>query len=251
MVEAIVYGVVGACVVGLLLWQRGQQSRLRQARVIEAPIAQRGTIVSALLVALAILFTLFTLMMVSLEEWTRALVLAAISAAVWGAFWFTKKPLGVLRVDTDAATLVFSYRGSTVQLDLRQPFELWCRCIEEAASFLEGTRSERIRQMGRSLVTGFSESFMGRAIAPLARMHGPQRSLERAPTLFRQTNNYMQPKVDLAEPRHVQIRVNEVSPIPDLLAGAIEAVILFTGGKEPKVVFEQGTIDTLYDVRWA
>lgn len=164
--------------------------------------------------------------------------------------------VSVMKSMPDAVRPQLTERWKALGVDMNKmlpgyPFALWCRCIDEAASFLEGTRSERIRQLGRSLVSGFSESFMGRAIAPLARMHGTQRSLERAPTLFRQTNNYMQPKVELAEPRHVKIRVNEVSPIPDLLAGAIEEVIVFTGGKKPQVVFEQGTVDTVYDVRWA
>ncbi len=68
---------------------------------------------------------------------------------------------------------------------------------------------------------------------------------------FRQTNNSMQARVELVEPHHVKIRVNEVSPIPDLLAGSIEAMVLFTGGFEPRVQFEQGAVDTLYEVRWA
>lgn len=164
--------------------------------------------------------------------------------------------VSVMKSMPDAVRPQLAERWKALGVDLNKmlpgyAFELWCKCIDEAASFLEGTRSARLRQLGRSLVSGFSESFMGRAIAPLARIHGTQRSLERSPTLFSQTNNYMQAKVELNEPKHVKIRVNEVSPIPDLLAGSIEEMVLFTGGKEPKVVFEQGAMDTVYDVRWA
>jgi uncharacterized protein (TIGR02265 family) len=164
--------------------------------------------------------------------------------------------VSIMKSMPDNARLLLTARWKALGVDLSKmlpgyPFELWCRCIEEAATFLQGTRAERHRQLGRSLVSNFSESFMGRAIAPLARLHGTQRSLERAPTLFSQTNNYMQAKVELNEPKHVKIRVNEVSPIPDLLAGSIEEMVLFTGGQEPKVVFEQGAMDTVYDVRWA
>ena len=130
------------------------------------------------------------------------------------------------------------------------PFAVWCKAIEEAASLLEGTREERMRKLGHGLVDRFSQSFMGRALAPLARLHGVRRSLERSPMTFRQTNNYMQAKVERVEPHHVKIRVNEVSPIPDLLAGSIEAMVLFTGGHRPQVQFEQGAVDTLYEVRW-
>jgi len=33
--------------------------------------------------------------------------------------------------------------------------------------------------------------------------------------------------------------------------GSIEAMVLFTGGHQPEVHFEQGAVDTMYEVRWS
>lgn len=131
------------------------------------------------------------------------------------------------------------------------PVATWWRAVEIAASKLEGSRRERLRQVGRGLAEGFSRTFIGKAVLPLARLIGPRRTLRRAPINFRSGNNFIDAVIDLDEPFHIRLRVNDVSAISEMFAGSIEGMVLVTGGSNPQVEFiEQGT-DTIYDVRWS
>ncbi|MDP1829533.1 MAG: DUF2378 family protein [Archangium sp.] len=130
------------------------------------------------------------------------------------------------------------------------PAETWWRAVEKAAEGLAGTPEQRLRHLGRGLTDGFSRTLLGRATAPLARLTGTRRTLVRSPITFRSGNNYLQTVVEVEEPLRVRLRVNEVSPITDLLAGSIEGVVVFSGGFRPQVEVVRGETDTIYDVRW-
>lgn len=130
------------------------------------------------------------------------------------------------------------------------PIETWWKAVEAAASFLDGPPPERLRRLGRGLTDRFSQSLLGKATAPLARLMGPRRSLLRSPITFRSGNNYLQTTVELDEPQRVRLRVNDVSPVSDLLAGSIEGMVTFTGGVRPQVEVERSATSTAYDVRW-
>jgi uncharacterized protein (TIGR02265 family) len=131
------------------------------------------------------------------------------------------------------------------------PVEKWWRAVEAATTVLEGTRRERLRQVGRGLAERFSQTFMGRALAPLARLTGPRRSLVRSPITFRSGNNFVTSLVEVNEEFNVRLRVNDISPICEMFAGSIEGLVLFTGGHAPEVEFVHDGTDTLYTVRWS
>jgi uncharacterized protein (TIGR02265 family) len=132
------------------------------------------------------------------------------------------------------------------------PVALWWRAVEHASAALEaGTREERLRRLGRGLTERFSLSAIGRATAPLARLMGPRRSLVRSGITFRTGNNYLETTIELDQPLHVRLRVNEVSAVAELFAGSIEALVTFSGGVNPVVTIEAGATETVFDVRWA
>jgi uncharacterized protein (TIGR02265 family) len=146
-------------------------------------------------------------------------------------------------------------RWKTLGVDLDKllpgyPVQTWWQAVQLVAGLLEGSPSERLRSLGRTLTEGFTQSRMGRATAPLARLMGTRRTLLRSPITFRSGNNYLQSVIELADDQRVKLRVNDVSPIADLLAGSIEALVTFTGGFHPEVEITVGADETAYDIRW-
>ncbi len=132
------------------------------------------------------------------------------------------------------------------------PVEVWWRAVEHAATVLDtGSRDERLRRLGRGLTERFAQSVIGRATAPLARLMGARRSLVRSGITFRTGNNYLDTVIDLEEPSHVRLRVNEVSSVSELFAGSIESLVTFSGGFRPVVTIERLQAETIFDVRWS
>jgi uncharacterized protein (TIGR02265 family) len=131
------------------------------------------------------------------------------------------------------------------------PVATWWRAIEIVASKLEGSRRDRLRQIGRGLAEGYSKTFIGKAVLPLARLIGTRRSLLRAPINFRAGNNFVDVVIELDEPFHMKLRVNDVNSITDMFAGSLEGLVTVTGGSNPQVEFVQQGTDTIYDVRWS
>lgn len=122
--KAIVLGLTAVIVVGLLIWQEGKRRRVTKAQVIDAPVARRRLIVTAALAGLCLMGGLFSVMAASTDNWGPAFGFVAMSVAGGAALWFTRKPVGVLRLDSSQQTLGYLAQGAATQIDLRQPFRL-------------------------------------------------------------------------------------------------------------------------------
>jgi uncharacterized protein (TIGR02265 family) len=130
------------------------------------------------------------------------------------------------------------------------PVEQWWLAVARAAAHLEGDSTERLRQLGRGLTVRFTQSFLGKAAGPLGRLIGPRRSLQRSQVSFRAGNNYLLTEVVLDEPKHVRLRTNEATPVAELLAGSIEEMVMYTGGRQVQVSVTLEPAHTIYDIRW-
>lgn len=130
------------------------------------------------------------------------------------------------------------------------PAEKWVKALEVAVERLDGSPSERLRSLGRGMTRVWSESLIGRATAPLARLTGTRRTLLRSPITFRSGNNFLQVTIERDEPNEVQLRTNDSGPGAELLAGSIEELVLFTGGRSPQVTLQSMDGETRYVVRW-
>lgn len=118
MIEALFYGVPTLGIIAALVGRAMLRRKVSAAAVVEAPVARRRLIVTALLVCLALLSGLFAAMGVSLEAWPFASGAAAVSALLVAALWLTRKPIAVVRFDGTHLT-----DGHT-SIVLSQPFEL-------------------------------------------------------------------------------------------------------------------------------
>ena len=125
--DVLVFGTVAVIVVGLLLRQEVGRRRLKDAPIIEVPISRRSLIATAAIAGPTVLLGGLSLMMVSIESWSQALVFAVLTAAGGVLLWFTRKPLGVVRCDGTRHVLNFSEAPGTKQFDLRQPFKVGTR----------------------------------------------------------------------------------------------------------------------------
>lgn len=130
------------------------------------------------------------------------------------------------------------------------PVAVWWRAVEATTALLEGSRRERLRDLGRGLAEHYARSVMGRALAPFARLIGTRRTLMRS-AVFRSANNFVETVVEHDVPGELRLRVNDVSPISDMFAGSLEGLVTFTGGRDPQVEYIEGTTETVYTVRWS
>jgi len=130
------------------------------------------------------------------------------------------------------------------------PIEQWREAVVCAAAHLDGDPAARLRELGRGLFVRFTQSFLGKAAGPLGRLIGTRRSLLSSSSTFGSGNNYLTTEVELDEPTHVRLRANEVMPLAELLAGSIEGLVTYTGGKQAEVGVTLESAHTLYDIRW-
>ncbi len=133
------------------------------------------------------------------------------------------------------------------------PFDVWMRCIAIAAESVYPAlpQTEARRQIGRDLVHGYRETYLGRAMLALAKVLGPKRTLQRSAHNFRTGNNYTETRLTERAPNVHELWMNEVGPYPEFTQGIIEAGLLEAGARGLKVdvVWHDGHGAT-YRVSW-
>ncbi|MDX2014081.1 MAG: DUF2378 family protein [Myxococcaceae bacterium] len=118
-------------------------------------------------------------------------------------------------------------------LDLEQklkpayPFDVWTRCCLTAAKHVFPTDPTEValRRLGESVVEGFSNGFLGRALFGVVRVLGPARALQRARQNFRSGNNYSDATVTRLEGNKHELWMNEPGPTRYVCQGIILAAL--------------------------
>jgi uncharacterized protein (TIGR02265 family) len=82
---------------------------------------------------------------------------------------------------------------------------------------------EATYELGRVALKRYGEGTLGKALFPLVRMLGPMRFLKRLPSLFRQTNNYADVKVEVLSPTSYELDHNEVGRYPHYMRGVMQS----------------------------
>nr|WP_228530592.1 MULTISPECIES: DUF2378 family protein [Myxococcaceae] len=124
-------------------------------------------------------------------------------------------------------------------LDLERPlaagypaerFARWVRIASEV--LYPGLPEEQaLRRVGRHFFSGYMDTLMGKALAPLMRVLGPRRTLERMERNFRSGSNYIAVRTEAAGPTEMVLHFNDVHRIPGYFAGVIEQGAEVTGAK--------------------
>jgi uncharacterized protein (TIGR02265 family) len=113
-------------------------------------------------------------------------------------------------------------------------FARWVRLASEA--LYPGMPEEQaLRRMGRHFFDGYMDTLMGKALAPVMRVLGPRRTLERMERNFRSGSNYVAVRAETTGPSEVMLHFNEVHRIPGYYAGIIEHGAELTGAKDTTV----------------
>ncbi len=134
-------------------------------------------------------------------------------------------------------------RLRTVGLDLEKKllpaysFTTWMMALRVAAEELYPGHSldDALFKVGELMITGYQETFMGRAVLGMIRVIGPKRTLLRATRAFRSGNNYTEAKVTEIGPTCADVWMNEVGPYPSFTAGIMHSAMVAAGAKSPKV----------------
>lgn len=142
-----------------------------------------------------------------------------------------------------AMTPALKTRLREAGLDLDRPlavgyraadFTRWVRLASESL-YPEVPAEEALRRIGRHFFDGYMDTLMGKALAPVMRVLGPRRTLQRMERNFRSGSNYVEVRTEVAGPAEVLLHFNEVHGIPGYYAGIIEHGAALTGAKDTTV----------------
>ncbi len=131
--------------------------------------------------------------------------------------------------------------------------ETWYRALDASARhcFPDLDLRAALRELGVALMKGVEETFFGRSMAPVVRMLGPRRLLERVPKNMRSSNNFAVGSVVQLEPRVVQLDVTDVGDAPEVMQGSLEEIVRWAGAATVDVSFTfESPPSARYTVRW-
>ena len=109
-------------------------------------------------------------------------------------------------------------------------FARWIRLAAEAL-YPGESEEQALRRMGRHFFVGYMDTLMGRALAPVLRVIGPRRTLERMERNFRSGTNYIEVRTETNGPAEVVLHFNDVHGLPGYYAGIAEQGAGLTGAK--------------------
>lgn len=117
--------------------------------------------------------------------------------------------------------------------------ETWYRALAVTARHTFPTLEERagLRELGVVLMKGVEETFMGRTMAPVVRLLGVKRLLDRLPKNMRSSNNFAEGTVKSLEPKLVQFDVTDVGDAPEVMQGSLEQICRWAGATSVEVTF--------------
>ncbi len=119
-------------------------------------------------------------------------------------------------------------------------------------AFPELQEDEAYFQIGRSVVIGYSQTLVGRALVGVARLMGPRRMLARMTRNLRSASNYNETRYADLPDGSAEVWVNEAQLHPRYVAGLLYAAVEIAGGKQIDVsLASRDAQGCTYEVRWA
>jgi uncharacterized protein (TIGR02265 family) len=105
-------------------------------------------------------------------------------------------------------------------------------------------------KLGAMFSEGYFQTALGSAVAALARLLGPKRTLIRATQQFRSANNFTQTKVTELAPNHYQLWMNSIDQ-KDFVVGIIRRGLEIGGAKDVRVVAQLGEGNSCtFEISW-
>lgn len=105
-------------------------------------------------------------------------------------------------------------------------------------------------KLGEMFASGYFQTALGSAIAAIAKLLGPTRTLLRATQQFRSANNFTQTKVTQLGPNRYELWMNNVDQ-PDFTVGIILRALEIAGAKDTRVLVRSGEGDSCtFEISW-
>lgn len=104
------------------------------------------------------------------------------------------------------------------------PADVWgaaCRIAVEHV-YAELPREQAERSLGRDFLRGYTETFMGRAMAMALKILPPMKVLERMQRSFRTGNNYLETRFKPLDRTAAELWLNETHGMPGFTAGILQ-----------------------------
>lgn len=111
------------------------------------------------------------------------------------------------------------------------------------------TPADGLRALGRDFVDGYFQTLLGSAVAGLARLLGPRRTLQRATQNFRSANNFTETRLIEVGPHRYQLSLQRVED-PEFTAGLVMRGLEVAGAKELTVAVRREADDCIVDIAW-
>jgi uncharacterized protein (TIGR02265 family) len=117
------------------------------------------------------------------------------------------------------------------------PVEQWRRLLEIAALDFspEATPQEAYRRLGEQLVEGLGQTMLGKAMAAMARLVGPARTLQRMNRNLRNSDNFVEATLSEEGPGRYSLCLNDTMGLPTFYQGILQASVAVAGAREPRV----------------
>lgn len=112
------------------------------------------------------------------------------------------------------------------------------------------TLEEGLYQTGRMYVHGFARTRVGRVLAGMAAMSGPERSLSRVPRYFEAGRKGVNIQMQALAPRDWLARVEDPLPLPEFVAGCLAAVVEIAGHTPDVSIVERSSNEFAVQIRW-
>lgn len=111
------------------------------------------------------------------------------------------------------------------------------RWVDTAARVLHPDlpHEQALREIGRSLIRGYGETLVGRALMSLLRMLGPRKAIERAEASWRSGTNFVEVRTELRGPSDVVLHFKDPYTSPHYVAGIVDGVAAVTRARDVQV----------------
>jgi uncharacterized protein (TIGR02265 family) len=132
------------------------------------------------------------------------------------------------------------------------PLAVWRAALGVARRFAYAGQPPEAanRALGHQYVEGFAQTLVGRIFATAAPLLGTERCLTRLPTYLKAGREDMQMLLEPVQERDWRVRVVDPDPLPDFVAGVVEAVLRRTRVEPAVEVLERQPGGYTLRVRW-
>jgi uncharacterized protein (TIGR02265 family) len=131
--------------------------------------------------------------------------------------------------------------------------KIWNAAIPLAAAHVWpqlGVAEAHLR-LGRTIIDGFRQTLLGKALAGMAKVLGPMRTLGRMRKNLRTGGNYNEVNLFVDTPTDVRFWINEPFIHPGYVQGLLQGSLEISGAKNSSIeVLSVDTEGTTYRVRW-